>query len=246
MFFSSLIAETLETFLFIFSSQIQDPLVLLDPVCLRETLQEWLPVLERILGPEEHESTAVGDSIIDGPGEERWERDYLNSCSEHQEESSCSSGEPTESTKEEEKKDETLEVVIKEDSTEKHPEVSNESPAEPVRVVSPKPLLSDLLANLTQLATLYTELSCFRNPENEQALGCTTFLRRYFFLLDQERVRRMCLLCYQEQPEVQSSFAEAMLGQKISPTISTYLWFNYFFNFLHFISHFTHLKMEAH
>ncbi|TMS05012.1 Hermansky-Pudlak syndrome 5 protein-like protein [Larimichthys crocea] len=118
---------------------------------------------------------------------------------------------PPESTKEEEKKDETLEVVIKEDSTEKHPEVSNESPAEPVRVVSPKPLLSDLLANLTQLATLYTELSCFRNPENEQALGCTTFLRRYFFLLDQERVRRMCLLCYQEQPEVQSSFAEAML-----------------------------------
>ncbi|XP_027128690.1 BLOC-2 complex member HPS5 isoform X1 [Larimichthys crocea] len=192
-------------------SQIQDPLVLLDPVCLRETLQEWLPVLERILGPEEHGSTDAGDSNIDGPGEERWERDYLNSCSEHQEESSCSSGEPTESTKEEEKKDETLEVVIKEDSTEKHPEVSNESPAEPVRVVSPKPLLSDLLANLTQLATLYTELSCFRNPENEQALGCTTFLRRYFFLLDQERVRRMCLLCYQEQPEVQSSFAEAML-----------------------------------
>lgn len=157
-------------------------------------------MLERILGPEEHEST----------GEERW--DYLNSCSEQQDESSFSSGEPTEGITEEKKEEEKED---RGDSAEKEPEVSNGSPPDPVRVVSPKPVPSDLLANLTQLATLYTELSCFRNRENEQALGCVTFLRRYFFLLDQERVRRMCLLCHQEQPEVQSSFTEAMLGQKL-------------------------------
>ncbi|XP_051236610.1 Hermansky-Pudlak syndrome 5 protein isoform X2 [Dicentrarchus labrax] len=187
-------------------SQIQDPLVLLDPVCLGETLLEWLPVLERILGPEEQGSAAAGDSNVDAPGEERWERHYLNSCSEQQEESSCSSGEPTESITEEKKESPEIGGTgDQSDSTE------NGSPPEPVRVVSPKPVPSDLLDNLTQLATLYTELSCFRNQENEQALGCTTFLRRYFFLLDQERVRRMCLLCYQEQPEVQSSFTEAML-----------------------------------
>ncbi|TDH09602.1 hypothetical protein EPR50_G00088020 [Perca flavescens] len=192
-------------------AQIQDPLVLLDPVCLRETLLEWLAVLERILGPEEHGSAAAGDSNVEGPGEERW--DYLNACSEQQEESSFSSREPTESITEEKRK-ESPELGEKEDqcdSTEKKPEVSDGSPPDPVRVVSPKPLPSDLLSNLTQLATLYIELSCFRNQENEQALGCTTFLRSYFFLLDQERVRRMCLLCYQEQPEVQSSFTEAML-----------------------------------
>ncbi|KAM9351858.1 BLOC-2 complex member HPS5 [Symphorus nematophorus] len=195
-------------------SQIQDPLVLLDPVCLRETLLEWLPVLERILGPEEHGSAATGDSKVDGPGEERWERDYLSPCSEQQEESSCSSGEPTESVTEQERKEESSELGEKEDqcdSAEKEPEVLNGSPPEPVRVASPNPVPSDLLANLTQLATLYTELSCFGNQENKQALGCTTFLRRYFFLLDKERVRRTCLLCYQEQPEVQSSFTEAML-----------------------------------
>ncbi|KAF1386805.1 hypothetical protein PFLUV_G00098690 [Perca fluviatilis] len=191
-------------------SQIQDPLVLLDPVCLRETLLEWLAVLERILGPEEHGSAAVGDSNVDGPGEERW--DYLNACSEQQEESSFSSREPTESITEERKESPELgEKQDQCDSTEKEPEVSDGSPPDPVRLVSPKPLPSDLLSNLTQLATLYIELSCFRNQENEQALGCTTFLRSYFFLLDQERVRRMCLLCYQEQPEVQSSFTEAML-----------------------------------
>lgn len=217
-FFPSFYSETELTSHFPnISSQIQDPLVLLDPVCLRETLLEWLPVLERILGPVEPGSTAADDSNVDGPGEERWERDYLNSCSEQHEASSCSSGEPTESITEE-KKEESPELGEKEDqcdSTEKEPDVSNGSPPEPVRVESPKPIPSDLLANLTQLAALYMELICFRNQENEQALGCTTFLRRYFFLLDQERMRRMCLLCYQEQPEVQSSFTEAMLGQKL-------------------------------
>lgn len=183
-------------------------------------------MLERILGPEEHGSAAAGDSNMDGPGEERW--DYLNACSEQQEESSFSSREPTESITEEKRK-ESPELGEKEDqcdSTEKEPKVSDGSPPDPVRVVSPKPLPSDLLSNLTQLATLYIELSCFRNQENEQALGCTTFLRSYFFLLDQERVRRMCLLCYQEQPEVQSSFTEAMLGQKL---LFKYLVYFYFF-----------------
>lgn len=182
------------------SSQIQDPLVLLDPVCLRETLLEWLPVLERILGPTENRPAA--DSNVEGAVEEEWDRECLNS---EQEESSCSSKEPTE------EKEESHELEGKEDSCEPDytEELSNGSPREPVRVVSPKPLQPDLLVNLTQLATLYTELSCFRRPEG------TTFLRRYFFLLDQERVRRMCLLCYQEQPEVQSSFIEAMLGQEL-------------------------------
>ncbi|XP_029289655.1 BLOC-2 complex member HPS5 [Cottoperca gobio] len=191
-------------------SEIQDPLVLLDPGCLKETLLDWLAVLERVLGGERG-STAAGDSNVDGPGEERW--DYLNSYSEKQEESSFSSGEPRESVAVE-KKEESPELGEKEDlcdSTEMEPEVLNGSPPDPVRVASPKPVPSDLLDDLTQLATLYTELSCFRKQENEHVLGCTTFLRRYFFLLDQERVRRMCLLCYQEQPGLQSSFTEAML-----------------------------------
>lgn len=198
------------------SSQIQDPLVLLDPVCLRETLLEWLLVLERVLGPVQHGSTPAGDC----PGEERWDRDYLNSCSEY-EESCCSPREPAENTTEEEGKEDSHELRGKEGKC----EGSNGSPQEPVRVVSPKAIQLDLLANLTQLATLYTELSCFRKPESEQALGCTTFLRRYFFLLDKERVRRLCLLCYQEQPEVQRSFTEAMLGATLLLTSIIYVTF---------------------
>ncbi|XP_069018690.1 Hermansky-Pudlak syndrome 5 protein isoform X1 [Embiotoca jacksoni] len=190
-------------------SLIQDPLVLLDPVGLREALLEWLPVLERILEPAELVSATAGDSNMDGSGEERWDRDDLNTCSEQQEESACSSGEPAEIVTEDKK--ESLELGEKEAQCGKRLMLdSTESPPEPVRVVAPIPVPSDLLVNLTELATLYTELSCFRN-QTDRAPACRMFLRRYFFLLDQERVRRMCLLCYQDQPEIQSSFTEAML-----------------------------------
>lgn len=164
-------------------------------------------MLERILGPAQDTAAAAGDSNVEGSGAERWDREYLNPCSEQ-----------TENFTEEDKEqsDELRGKEVQCDSAGKELKGSNGGPPEPVRVVSPKPLQLDLLANLTQLATLHTELSCFRKPESGQALGCTTFLRRYFFLLDTERVRRMCLLCHQEQPEVQSSFTEAMLGQEIT------------------------------
>lgn len=161
-------------------------------------------MLERILGPEEQGSAAAGEPNVDRPEEESWDRGYLNL--EH-ESSSCSLKEPTENTTEEEGKEESQGVGV-----------LNESLPQPVRVVSPKPVQSDLLNNLTQLATLYVELSCFGKPGDQRALECTTFLRRYFFLLDKERVRRMCLLCHGEQPEVQSSFVEAMLGQIVAST----------------------------
>ncbi|KAF7659859.1 hypothetical protein LDENG_00292180 [Lucifuga dentata] len=197
--------------------QIQDPLVLLDPVCLVDTLLEWLPVLERILGPNELQSVAVDPSNMDEPpGEERWEQDCLTSYSEHPQESLCSSGESTGSVsqkKKEEPPEDQCESQLTSQSNEKVPVVPNGTPPEPVRAVSPKPVPTDLLTDLTQLATLYTELSCFRKQveqQDDRVVPCVTFLRRYFFLLDKERVRRMCLLCYQEQPEVQRSFIEAM------------------------------------
>lgn len=180
--------------------------MLLDPVCLGETLLKWLPVLERTLGPAALGLRGTDDSVTDGTGEER---DDLKLSLEQQEESSCSSGEAAEDMKGESGEKEC-------DSTEE-PEVLNGSRPEPVQVVSPKPVPSDLMADLTHLATLYTELSCFRKHVDPKALGCTTFLCRYFFLLDQERVRRMCVLCYREQPQVQRCFIEAMLGRKRRP-----------------------------
>lgn len=171
------------------SAQIQDPLVLLDPVCLRESLLEWLPVLERTLGPEGQRS-----STADRPEEDdSWDRDDLSS-----ESSSCLE-EPAENPAE----------------GQQEPRDLNGGPPEPVRVACPRSLQPDLLHTLTQLATLHAELSCFGKADGDSVLPCVTFLRRYFFLLDRERVRRMCLLCWQEQPEVQLSFIQAMRGETL-------------------------------
>lgn len=196
--------------------------MLLDPVCLAETLLDWLPVLERVLGPAELETAAVGAPNMDVPGEQRWDM-CLNTCSEQLEDSFGSSEEPTESFTEEktekcpELRENEGECESQQTSgcNEEEPAASIGSPPEPMRVVSPKPVPSDVLDNLTELATLYTEMSCFRNQADERALSCNTFIRRYFFLLDHERIRRMCLLCYQEQQEVKRSFIEAMLGQRL-------------------------------
>lgn len=183
--------------------------MLLDPGCLTETLLDWLPALERVLGPAE--ATAAGDSRVHVPGDEKWDREGLALCSEP-EESFLPFNKITENVTEEEKKENSDDVRRKEDQK---LSVSTWANPEPVRLEPPRPIQADLLSDLSQLATLYAELSCFRKLLTEQGLGCTSFLRRYFFLLDQERVRRMCLLCYQEQPEVHISFMEAMLGEKL-------------------------------
>lgn len=165
---------------------------------------DWVTVLERILGPAVLLSASVTNLNLDGSEVEKWEKDYLSPCTGEQ-------GELTEDITGEAELGEKEVLCEKQqmlDTTENVTSVEN--PPEPIRVASPKPLPPDLEANLTEMATLYTELSCFRNQP--EALGCSTFLRRYFFLLDQERVRRMCLLCYQQQPEMMSSFSEAMLG----------------------------------
>lgn len=183
--------------------------MLLDPACLTEALLDWLPALERVLGPVE--ATAALDSHADLPGDEKWDREGLALCSEP-EESNLTCNEVTGNVTEEEEKENSDDVRAKEDQ--KSPLLNWTNP-EPVRLEPPRPIQTDLLSDLTQLATLYAELSCFRKLLSDQGRGCTSFLRRYFFLLDQERVRRMCLLCHQEQPEVQSSFVEAMLGETL-------------------------------
>ncbi|XP_076026964.1 BLOC-2 complex member HPS5 isoform X2 [Genypterus blacodes] len=199
------------------TSQIADPSVLLDPVCLGETLLKWLPVLERILGPEDLQPPLNVNRL----SEERREQDHLTCSPEQTQEALSSSGETSEGVSEETA--EPPELGAEEDQCESQltsqpsegaAVISNGTPPEPLRVVSPKPVPSGLLEDLTQLATLYAEMSCsgkLAERGDDGAVHCATFLRRYFFLLNQERARRMCLLCYQQQPEVQSSFVEALL-----------------------------------
>uniref|UniRef100_A0A8C8IP58 Hermansky-Pudlak syndrome 5 protein homolog n=1 Tax=Oncorhynchus tshawytscha TaxID=74940 RepID=A0A8C8IP58_ONCTS len=189
-------------------SQIQDPLVLLDPACLKETLQEWIPVLERVLGPE----LDLGLGKQSPAGEEEETEDAADNRPENvQSEIPSSSPEGQEEGKRGE--DSPQQNGGQEDQREAqdHHRPDEASTEENLRVWSPKPLPPDLQAHLTQLATLYLELGYFGDPvvqKERGVVGVNAFLRRFFFLLDQERVRRMCLLGYGDQPEVHISFME--------------------------------------
>lgn len=201
-------------------SQIQDPLVLLDPACLKETLQEWIPVLERVLGPELDLGLGKQSPAGEGhPGVKETE-DAANNCPENVQ-SEIPSSSPEELTKDGQEEgrrgeDSSQQNGGQEDQREAqdHHRPDKASTEENLRVWSPKPLPPDLQAHLTQLATLYLELDYFGDPVVQKEKGVVevnAFLRRFFFLLDQERVRRMCLLGYGDQPEVHISFMEAML-----------------------------------
>ncbi|XP_070296684.1 Hermansky-Pudlak syndrome 5 protein [Salvelinus sp. IW2-2015] len=200
-------------------SQIQDPLVLLDPACLIETLQEWIPVLERVLGPEPDLGLGKQSPAGEGhPGVKETE-DAANSPENVQSEIPSSS--PEELTKDGQEEGRTGEDSPQQNGGQEdqreaqdHHSPDKASAEENLRVWSPKPLPPDLQAHLTQLATLYLELDYFGDPvvqKERGVVGVNAFLRRFFFLLDQERVRRMCLLGYGDQPEVHTSFMEAML-----------------------------------
>ncbi|XP_030646125.1 BLOC-2 complex member HPS5 [Chanos chanos] len=216
-------------------AHIQDPLVLLDPVCLGDVLLEWLPVLERVLGPEkptdpveEKEKTENGgrseeEAEQDESGEREQTEGEVTSCSPQQQQDDSTLGSEGRSEKpapDLRREEELRGRSLARDSpagTLTSPAVT---PEEPIRVCSPRPLPSDLQAELSQLACLYLDLGCpgrerEQRRQEEAKEGGTedvcVFLRRFFFLLDQERVRRMCVWRYQEQPQVLKAYIACML-----------------------------------
>uniref|UniRef100_A0A8B9RAT0 Hermansky-Pudlak syndrome 5 protein homolog n=1 Tax=Astyanax mexicanus TaxID=7994 RepID=A0A8B9RAT0_ASTMX len=93
-------------------------------------------------------------------------------------------------------------------------ELSPPLPA-PVKLIH-RPLPPELQEHLSQLACLYLDLGCPSGAGDGVESGVEdvcAFLQRYFFLLDQERVRRMCMLRYREQPEVLKAYIAGMLGE---------------------------------
>uniref|UniRef100_A0A671K5C8 Hermansky-Pudlak syndrome 5 protein homolog n=1 Tax=Sinocyclocheilus anshuiensis TaxID=1608454 RepID=A0A671K5C8_9TELE len=189
-------------------SQIQDPMVLLDPVCLSDVLREWDPVLERVLGPEDHtrptELTTQEEKTLE-------EEELVSSMS------CCVVVQPDIYSA---NLDESATLTEEEDHGEStpcstapvralFPPLANH--VELVQLFSPKPLPPDLQADLSQLACLYLEMGC---PGRGGIESVCVFLRRYFFLLDQERVRKMCMLRYREHREVMKASKVVEVIQK--------------------------------
>uniref|UniRef100_A0A673MLI3 Hermansky-Pudlak syndrome 5 protein homolog n=1 Tax=Sinocyclocheilus rhinocerous TaxID=307959 RepID=A0A673MLI3_9TELE len=200
-------------------SQIQDPMVLLDPVCLSDVLQEWAPVLERVLGPEDH----TRPTEITTQEEKTLEEEELVSSM-----SCCVVVQPDIYSA---NLDESATLTEEEDHGEStpcstapvralFPPLANH--VELVQLFSPKHLPPDLQADLSQLACLYVEMGC---PGRGGIESVCVFLRRYFFLLDQERVRKMysglsyCISVHINSPNILRRVVEFTQASKVVEVI---------------------------
>uniref|UniRef100_A0A8C9VEM0 Hermansky-Pudlak syndrome 5 protein homolog n=1 Tax=Scleropages formosus TaxID=113540 RepID=A0A8C9VEM0_SCLFO len=201
------------------SSQLQDPLILLDPARLAEVLQVWVPVLEKILGPEECHQTGE-HCLLEGHTEEEC-LEQLSMGSSDEEVAEKTSGTAEDMDPERQLLQPATEEQIINDLG---GEVSDSEPTghktvalEPVRVEPPWPIPAELHVDLSQLASLNLELGCFQGSTAQEGHGehvpsaACIFLHRYFFLLDLERVRRCCLLRYRDQPAVWNAYMAGLL-----------------------------------
>uniref|UniRef100_A0AAY4DEX7 Hermansky-Pudlak syndrome 5 protein homolog n=1 Tax=Denticeps clupeoides TaxID=299321 RepID=A0AAY4DEX7_9TELE len=180
-------------------AQIQDPLILLDPVSLAAALQEWLMVLEKVLGPEEQDHSGQEQE-----GEEKSVEREVETTSCLTEQDFGDVGEPMEQ----------LEAAGKEEPK----TICIRPPNETVRMLSPRPLPSDLKDDLSQIASLCFDMGCFSHAGSVDHVcveSVCSFMQRFFFLVDPERVHRVCGLRYQEHPEVLNIFITGMLGDML-------------------------------
>ncbi|XP_026875742.2 Hermansky-Pudlak syndrome 5 protein isoform X2 [Electrophorus electricus] len=196
--------------------QIQDPSVLLDPACLEKVLLEWVPVLKTTLAPEDQISTERKD---EKKGVEKRILEMKERDTETQ---------PSQATLPE--SDSAVGSREEADHFSTHMEgagITENNLSQPLHVAVSTPLVatvklqqplpSDLQNDLSRLACLYMELGCPGGSE-ELSIGVSgglervcVFLRRFFFLMDQDRVRRMCTMRYREQPDVLKAFISGML-----------------------------------
>lgn len=180
----------------------------MDPTSLGEVLQEWLPVLERVLGPHDPHPADKNLSDLENPLEPDREKDHPDSCS-----TTAEAG-PEEQAEVHTQQEEGVE-------SSPVPQGSGAGPEEPIHVSPPRPLPSDLLADLSQLASLSLDLGCFHSATSCEE-GASSFLRRYFFLLDPEHVQRTCGFRYQDQPKVREAFIAGLLGETPPPAALIY------------------------
>ncbi|XP_062859376.1 Hermansky-Pudlak syndrome 5 protein isoform X2 [Trichomycterus rosablanca] len=188
--------------------QIQDPLVLLDPGSLSKVLLEWVPVLERVLCPEEH-ARGERESEVDRHDKKSLEiQDEVTST-----QSSSTPHQSDNVVNYQQESDPTLALVVGESPKDNKlsftPLVTVPSPA----IVAPveQPLPSDLQEDLCQLACLYLDIGCPGGAGDREVEKVCVFLLKFFYLLDKDRVRRMCMLRYREQPDVLKAYIACML-----------------------------------
>ncbi|KAM6070172.1 BLOC-2 complex member HPS5 isoform 3-T5 [Theristicus caerulescens] len=197
-------------------TKLQDPLVLLEPQCMRRVLQEWLIYLEEKFGSKEHSASSVKKSKTVCAEEERavleenLRLDPTDGDPADKEQSSI-----LEDCAEKENTDETcINKTMCENSTDLKGPLDCYFQVSPPCVIEP-----DVQKDLVELTTLCFELRVFScgNGEAEESsdrsvplasswtLACR-FMRSYFFLLDLKRLKQCIITMYATSPNVWETY----------------------------------------
>ncbi|XP_075568435.1 BLOC-2 complex member HPS5 isoform X3 [Pelecanus crispus] len=195
-------------------AKLQDPLVLLEPQCMRRVLQEWLIYLEEKFGSKEHSASSIKKSKTVCAEEER-------AVLEENLRLDPTDGDPAEQSSiledctEKENTDETcVSKTMCEDSTDLKGPLDCCFQVSPPCVIEP-----DVQKDLTDLTTLCFELRVFScgNGEAEESsdgslpleaswtLACR-FMRSYFFLLDLKKLKQCIITMYATSPNVWETY----------------------------------------
>ncbi|NXE75612.1 HPS5 protein, partial [Cochlearius cochlearius] len=197
-------------------AKLQDPLVLLEPQCMRRVLQEWLIYLEEKFGSREHSDSSIKKSKTACAEEERavleenLRLDPTDGDPADKEQSSI-----LEDCAEKENTDETcVSEAVYENSTDLKGLLDCCFQVSPPCVIE-----QDVQKDLVELTTLCFELRVFScgNGEAEESsdgslplaaswtLACR-FMRSYFFLLDLKRLKQCIITMYATSPRVWETY----------------------------------------
>ncbi|KFV92227.1 Hermansky-Pudlak syndrome 5 protein [Eurypyga helias] len=196
-------------------AKLQDPLVLLEPQCMRRVLQEWLIYLDEKFGSKEHSASSVKKSQTVSAEEERAGReenlwlDPADGDPADKEESGIL-GDCTE-------KENTDETCASKATCENGTDLKG--PLDCCFQVSPPCVIEAAVQkDLVELTTLCFELCVFScgNGEEERADGslplaaswtlACRFMRSYFFLLDLKRLKQCIITTYATCPDVWETY----------------------------------------
>ncbi|NXO49473.1 HPS5 protein, partial [Aramus guarauna] len=192
-------------------AKLQDPLVLLEPQCMRRVLQEWFIHLEEKFGSKEYSASSIKKSKTVRVEEER-------AVLEENLQLDPTDGDPADK----EQSSILEDCTEKENTDETMCENSNDlkGPLDCCFQVSPPCVIDpDVQKDLVELTTLCFELRVFScgNGEAEESsdgslplaaswtLACR-FMQSYFFLLDLKRLKQCIITMYAASPNVWETY----------------------------------------
>ncbi|NXY75775.1 HPS5 protein, partial [Glareola pratincola] len=197
-------------------AKLQDPLVLLEPQCMRRVLQEWLFYLEEKFGSKEHSASSIKINKTVCAEEE-------GSVLEQNPQLDPTDGDPADKEqssilKDSSEKENTDDTCVNKNMCENSTDLNG--PLDSCFQVSPPCVIEpDVQKDLVELTTLCFELRLFScgNGEAEESsdgslplaaswtLACR-FMRSYFFLLDLKRLKQCIITMYATSPNVWETY----------------------------------------